>query len=555
MGNDEPSQSLDLFNRLKIQDEDGSAPSLTTDRKFIYTPLASPVGRLRLLKITSVSNSILSYSLDEFAFDSGPEYYALSYTWGPPVIGIDAVAQADYDRQQDSRCDGHSLFIGRNVYVALSQLANTYPGAYLWVDAVCINQDDGSERGAQVAQMGDIYANAERVIVWLGDDALYPELDDFVWLQAAEFRAHLFELERSSESDKVPGRNPQTDLIRFVTGQDCPEGLNPRPRWQAYEDFYGRCRWWTRAWVVQEVALAKEIEMFCGHTKLDWNRLKSLANLVRRHAPFIRTCIRRFDVQTNLGLGAHALPVYALRTICVDGGPEAFCVTASGFEGFVFEEGERTTAEQRIFAFLDYALIVVRPRDATDLRDKIYCLFGLMNRFLPPGMQPSMPDYNLSLASVYCSMASTLAEHAPTLSVLSRVQDRTLTELSLPSWVPDYSVANVNRRHIKEPRLTGMDVSLRWKPFAWRSHATGAKLRLKGTKVDVVVDLMPIPGICGGKQPDLITHLYRWWSKAQISSLRQEERPSRGSRLVKGNHHIRSASTCLPNNIWWIIMF
>lgn len=38
----------------------------------------------------------------------------------------------------------------------------------LWIDAVCIDQTDHREKSRQVAQMGDIYRDAERVLVWLG---------------------------------------------------------------------------------------------------------------------------------------------------------------------------------------------------------------------------------------------------------------------------------------------------------------------------------------------------------------------------------------------------
>ena len=40
---------------------------------------------------------------------------------------------------------------------------------HLWVDALCINQDDQEERARQIAMMGDIYSHAANVIVWLGE--------------------------------------------------------------------------------------------------------------------------------------------------------------------------------------------------------------------------------------------------------------------------------------------------------------------------------------------------------------------------------------------------
>jgi hypothetical protein len=51
---------------------------------------------------------------------------------------------------------------------------------YLWIDALCIDQTNSTERASQVLLMGDIYSSAKRVIVWLGKPI--PELDDMLWL-------------------------------------------------------------------------------------------------------------------------------------------------------------------------------------------------------------------------------------------------------------------------------------------------------------------------------------------------------------------------------------
>jgi hypothetical protein len=38
----------------------------------------------------------------------------------------------------------------------------------IWADAVCINQADDEEKSWQVRMMGDVYRNADRVLIWLG---------------------------------------------------------------------------------------------------------------------------------------------------------------------------------------------------------------------------------------------------------------------------------------------------------------------------------------------------------------------------------------------------
>ena len=39
----------------------------------------------------------------------------------------------------------------------------------LWLDAICINQNDTDERSEQVKLMGEVYRNSIRTLIWLGD--------------------------------------------------------------------------------------------------------------------------------------------------------------------------------------------------------------------------------------------------------------------------------------------------------------------------------------------------------------------------------------------------
>jgi len=57
-----------------------------------------------------------------------------------------------------------------NLEAALRQLKDKHI-TRIWVDAVCINQDDRQERSIQVRNMKQIYSKAERVIAWLGEES------------------------------------------------------------------------------------------------------------------------------------------------------------------------------------------------------------------------------------------------------------------------------------------------------------------------------------------------------------------------------------------------
>ncbi|KAK4225946.1 ankyrin repeat-containing domain protein [Podospora fimiseda] len=91
-------------------------------------------------------------------------YEALSYVWGSPLT------------TKSIRVNGHfNLVVTENLYAALMCLRDQFIQRILWVDAVCINQSEQEgalkERSEQVQAMARIYAQASRVLVWLGEVA------------------------------------------------------------------------------------------------------------------------------------------------------------------------------------------------------------------------------------------------------------------------------------------------------------------------------------------------------------------------------------------------
>ena len=92
-------------------------------------------------------------------------YHALSYTWGSNVLDHRITVVSGESQQ--------TLPITENAHTALRHIRHSNSVRLLWVDAICINQQDVEERNDQVARMADIYKSAEKVIVWLG-----PEEDD-----------------------------------------------------------------------------------------------------------------------------------------------------------------------------------------------------------------------------------------------------------------------------------------------------------------------------------------------------------------------------------------
>jgi hypothetical protein len=88
-------------------------------------------------------------------------YEALSYVWGNDEDNVIT--------SQRIELNNHIFYITPNLHAALVNLRNHYLDRVLWVDAICINQEDIAEKSKQIQLMRKIYAQAGRVIIWLGE--------------------------------------------------------------------------------------------------------------------------------------------------------------------------------------------------------------------------------------------------------------------------------------------------------------------------------------------------------------------------------------------------
>lgn len=150
-------------------------------RSHLYESLASEGAfRFVLLHPSKDVDKPIVCSLFVHAISPGFDYTALSYEWGTPKIHAwFGLHSTEFIRPSGRRAhsknsitlNGEEVFIASNLFDALlcvRTCSGTKPDNVLWVDALCINQCDVTERRHQVAQMGKIYGQAQQVICWLG---------------------------------------------------------------------------------------------------------------------------------------------------------------------------------------------------------------------------------------------------------------------------------------------------------------------------------------------------------------------------------------------------
>lgn len=169
-----------------------------TMERFEHRPMQEN-SSIRLLKLLpGCDGKNLKCQIFEIQNASEASFEALSYTWGDPETQeiIHVCAPADIDRTL-----GY-ISITQNLFKALLRLRSEHTPRTIWIDMLCINQHDFQEKAHQVARMGQVYCEADRVIVWLGEDQFYPRT-----------RALLTQDGR----DRWPLTLPEVDLGELVT--------------------------------------------------------------------------------------------------------------------------------------------------------------------------------------------------------------------------------------------------------------------------------------------------------------------------------------------------
>ncbi|RMY48716.1 hypothetical protein D0864_14841 [Hortaea werneckii] len=127
-----------------------------TDATATYQPLDTSKHEFRLVRVSADGNGGISALLDVFSLDLPPEDLALSHCWTehPPTIQI--------------TLNGLPFWIRPNLHDFLQRFSKEGQTWWIFIDALCINQANVTERSSQVNIMGRIYCGAGQVIAWLG---------------------------------------------------------------------------------------------------------------------------------------------------------------------------------------------------------------------------------------------------------------------------------------------------------------------------------------------------------------------------------------------------
>lgn len=373
--------------------------------QYRYHPLKRDEDEIRLLTILpgSFSERVLTRLTHlSFSANSSPQYEALSYTWGPADNPQEIYIQS---QTEDNDIDFGSpepaytntkLSVTQNLDSAIRHLRYLDRARTLWVDAICIDQQNLPERSAEVGRMGEIYRRAQQVVVWLG-----PEADDcnLVHDVIARISRSMTVDWTTMTSSLIPDGDPTTVA---ETEQSFDKAYDPRTR-LAIQRWIGRS-WFQRLWIWQEVHLARNATVKCGHHTMPYHEF--------------RVAVYCFSSQLNR-LGDYPDESHdSLRNDMVRA------------RGIIDNYTVRSTALTSLLQRTKLSL-------CTDPRDRVYALLSMIDRGTAESIRP---DYERSVADVYADVVLDDVYRNKSLRLLRQcgVRDQP-SSLHLPTWVPDWS--------------------------------------------------------------------------------------------------------------------
>ncbi|KAI8712135.1 HET domain-containing protein [Fusarium sp. LHS14.1] len=357
-----------------------------------------------------------------------PRYNALSYTWGPP------------------RRNAPRICVKTNLYDALLHLCQYCPGKPVWIDALCINQSNMAERQPQVSIMNKIYNGASTVLIWLGKLSAKLQLGLEIVDRVGELATR--------EAQRIIS-NQRYDLSLSLGDMKRNYGLEPLTLDEAdglitlFESY-----WFSRVWVIQEVALAKEVGVFYGDGILSYDKIGATATFLHLTglsvAIITAVTLARGDNSVDALDEVHiyqAERIQLLREWCRGGRSNWLEVLPLIDFSAGIEDGQlisRPGKDGSAGLILLKLLLWTIGFRATDQRDVVCGLWGILQHManaqgvdMPKHLRP---NYDISAAKLLERVAREILETSGTLMLLTLVKGPSRRKTpGLPSWCPDFS--------------------------------------------------------------------------------------------------------------------
>ncbi|KAH8892841.1 HET-domain-containing protein [Thozetella sp. PMI_491] len=463
-----------------------------SDRSRIYQSLDPDRLEIRILSILPGDHdSPIACSLRTASLLDDPPFEALSYVWGTP---------------SDSSwitLEGIPWNTTANLLAALKRLRQVDQSRAVWIDALCINQDDIAERSEQVTYMRKIYSQANSVTAWLGEDEgptdkivlalkIFEEIftldqghwgQRMAWMRVETPHVYTHLLGKGSSFHQAPKVYTERGPLFKELFPDMPErppspptppthNLGPLTEDDINTAFmaFSAHEYWQRIWTLQEIVVAREAVLVRGTCQISAGVPLYIAGEMSRHVD--ECCIdfaRSHSIHAAYKGLARLAHYWGLHTmIAKNGQPEARYLPD-------MELGQM----QRFFG----------SRRATDPRDHVFGLLPLVYDERRHGIKP---DYSQPIAEVFADATAALVNSTESLEILEQVACYQTRMPGLPSWAMDWAVGEREIANIPiTPKIKEFDMfdASKGRPGSL-IVGQGGKATVEGIKLDQVSKLV-----------------------------------------------------------------
>ncbi|CAH0044728.1 unnamed protein product [Clonostachys solani] len=381
---------------------------------YTYSPVTD--SEIRLVTFTQAKKGELEASIQHVTLNSDDpiKYTALSYCWGDPSTLVDVP------------CDGKVLSITTSLHEALCEIVEVSPHKTLWIDQICIDQEDLFDKSRQVSKMNVIYDKAETVLVWLGPEtasasravdfvkkvgeiALPTATDMFRWDHYVDDEEH--------EATKLE----RAEKYTVEKSNELGISFDDLESWDAFSEFFDK-PWYQRMWTVQEIIQARKAVVVYGSYTLQWELVSAAAKWFVHKAEVIHSRNSRGVDGMWLVNQMVSIPWRAKM--------------GSEYHPQLLGQKMRPTCKWGLRDLLEE----LRPRLSSDPRDKVYSVVGISELDGIFGDDQKIAvDYSLSVKDVFTNAADMIfrTDFADGVDLIWSARQPS-NEPGWPSWVPDW---------------------------------------------------------------------------------------------------------------------
>lgn len=390
------------------------------EEPLIYERLDPEKKQIRLLMYDNPDQrgKVSSLKLKVYSIDDLPPYYAISYVWGNP------------EKSCYVPVNNQKAMVTRSLYRAIAHAMMVQACVPIWIDGLCIDQDNLEERGSQVLFMGQIYSNAKQVMAFMGNNLFSDEEDT----KEPDGQPVILPWNSDVDPDTCAliqkSISLMNSLYRNWTFAANHEGVRDEKDWtqlgipraddpdktvQNTLILFLNNEWFRRAWIMQEAAVCKKTVLYFWGVPVHLDSLVDFWEQAQRKDP--PEIFRRGPItdRYNQFLGLSQLKgLSRLR------------------RRLYYQKPEEIVETKKLLNLL----VSSRTNKASDWRDKVYALMNLASDYVSQNITPDYSDSS-TVSHLYASVAAdfissgqiTILHHA---GIPVNIPD-------LPSWAPDWT--------------------------------------------------------------------------------------------------------------------